>query len=52
MSHKEAKKIRKEVNKAVRESRIEIESEIKDYINKAPFIQRIKFAGLALVGKI
>jgi hypothetical protein len=52
MSHKQAKKIRREVDKAVRESRIEIETEIKDYINKAPVMQRIKFAGLVLTGKI
>jgi len=52
MSGKQAKRIRKELAKAVRKERIEIETEIKNYINRAPFIQRIKFAGLVLAGKI
>lgn len=52
MSGKQAKKIRRELAEAVRKERVGIETEIKNYINKAPFIQRIKFAGLVLRGKI
>ncbi len=49
---KVARKLRQEVEIAVRESRIEVETEIKNYINESPIIQRIKFAGLVLAGKV
>lgn len=49
---KRARELRKKVEEAVRHSRIEVETEIKKYINESPMIQRIKFAGLVLAGRV
>jgi len=52
MNDKKIKKFRKEIHKAVSETREEIEQEIKTYINNAPFLDRIKFAGRVLAGRV
>jgi len=52
MNDKKVKKFRKEIHKAVSETRKEIEAEIKNHINNAPFLDRIKFAGLVLAGRV
>lgn len=52
MGEHKIKQQRKMLREAVRKERETVESEIKNYINGAPFIQRIKFAGLVLRGKI
>lgn len=52
MSEHKVKLQRKMIRQAVAKERITIETEIKNFINAAPFTQRIKFAGLVLVGKV
>jgi hypothetical protein len=52
VNQKKAKKIRRELGKAVRGARIEIEQQIRSHINTSPFIERVKFAGLVLAGKV
>ena len=52
MGEHKIKQARKALEQAVRAERETIEKQIKEYINHAPLIQRIKFAGLVLRGKV
>lgn len=52
MSEHKIKQQRKMLQDAVRKERETIENQIKQYINRSPFIQRIRFAGLVLRGKV
>lgn len=52
MGEHKLKEQRKIMEDVVRKEREAIENQIKEYINHAPFIQRIKFAGLVLRGKV
>jgi hypothetical protein len=52
MSEHKIKEQRKLMEDAVRKEREILEVEIRDYVNNAPFKERLQFAWLALRGKI